>query len=65
MSTFLYERLNAHLAVNVSGAFVASGGEFLRDSRERAVTGLPLTGCFRQNQHNNESQTSLHYESNN
>ena len=34
---------NGHPAVNFPGALVASGREFLGDSRERAVTGGPFT----------------------
>ena len=33
-------------AVNVSGALVASGREFVADSRERAVTGGPFYRFF-------------------
>lgn len=34
---------NGHPAANFSGALVASGREFLGDSRERAVAGGPFT----------------------
>ena len=34
---------NGHPAANFSGALVASGREFIGDSRERAVAGGPFT----------------------
>ena len=44
------------------GHLVASGREYLGDSRERAVAGGPflqMTCCFRENQNNSESETNL------